>query len=235
MHVPSRRALAAVTSTLLVGGLLAVTAPVGATPGAAPLTPRPAPRVATTPSGVVVSEDTAGGLTVENSFVSAVGWVKPGDSYPSRVIATNTTSAPITGATATVTAPQGSTIVAAGPDAVGGASYTWSVPTLEPGQTATLVLESRAATTAALPTIVWRDLSTTAEVTVGGDTTTVTSHGPRSSPRAASSTPRATATGRSRSSRWHTPTVTSSPTSGRSTRSSTTRATRARRSTSSRR
>ena len=41
------------------------------------------------------------------------------------------------------------------------------------------MLESRAATTTELATIVWRDLSTTATVTVGGATKALTSHGPK--------------------------------------------------------
>ncbi len=42
-----------------------------------------------------------------------------------------------------------------------------------------LVLESAAATTEQLPTIVWRDISSTATVTVGTATRNVTSHGPK--------------------------------------------------------
>ncbi|HEX8780963.1 MAG TPA: immune inhibitor A domain-containing protein, partial [Nocardioides sp.] len=172
------RALSAAASTLLLGGLLSVGAPTTAADPAT--TPLPAaPEVAPTPAGVVVSEDSAGGLVVENSFVSSVGWVKPGDAYPSRIIVSNTTDAPVSGATITVTAPAGSTIVSAGPDAVGGPTYTWTVPTVEARSTRTLVLESRAATTRELPTIVWRDLSTTAVATVGAATTSVTSHGPK--------------------------------------------------------
>jgi M6 family metalloprotease-like protein len=141
--------------------------------------PAPAPAPATAPVPAVGSEATIGGLEVENSFVSAVGWVKPGETYPSRVIVRNTSPLTVTGATVTVTAPEGSTILQAGTTAVGGSTYTWQVGSLAAGATRTLVLESRAADLAELPTIVWRDLSTTAEVGLDSATTTVTSHGPK--------------------------------------------------------
>jgi hypothetical protein len=131
------------------------------------------------PSATVASEGVVGGLEVENSFVSAVGWVKPGDTYPSRVIVRNTSGASVTGASVTVAAPVGSTIVKAGTTTVEGGTYTWQVGSLAAGATRTLVLESRAATLAQLPTVVWRDLSTTATVTVGGATKALTSHGPK--------------------------------------------------------
>ena len=59
---------------------------------------------ATGPLGVK-STDTVGGLTVENSFVSSVGWVKPGDTYPSRILLTNTGDSAVSGAAVVVTAP----------------------------------------------------------------------------------------------------------------------------------
>ena len=47
---------------------------------------------ATGPLGVT-STDTVDTLTVENSFVSSVGWVKPGDTYPPEVTRVITGSA----------------------------------------------------------------------------------------------------------------------------------------------
>ncbi|WP_372727247.1 PKD domain-containing protein [Nocardioides sp.] len=122
-------------------------------------------------------------LQIENSFVSSVGWVKPGESYPSRIIVTNPTESPIAGATVKVTAPRGSLITAAGSGGVitsAGKTVTWAVPVIAAKGSQSMVLESRAATVVAEPTIVWRDLSTTAELTLGGVAAApVTSHGPK--------------------------------------------------------
>ncbi|QZY29140.1 PKD domain-containing protein [Nocardioides coralli] len=133
-------------------------------------------------AAAVVSEDTVGGLLVENSFVSSVGWVKPGDTYPSRILLTNSSDADVSGVEVTVAAPEGATFTDAGGGATvspDGTTVTWSPGSVAATSTRTLVLESRAATTDALPTIVWRDISSTATVSVGADTTEVTSHGPK--------------------------------------------------------
>ena len=121
-------------------------------------------------------------LTIDNSFVSSVGWVKPGDSYPSRIILTNPTALPITGASVKVTSPRGTQVTQAGSGSVitdGGKTVTWAVPPIEAGGTKTLVLEHQAATTTEEPTIVWRDLSTTATLTTVGTQAPVVSHGPK--------------------------------------------------------
>jgi M6 family metalloprotease-like protein len=170
MSRPRRRLPAAAAVTALLAGLLSATtvatstAPASAAPTALP---------------TALSQATVGGLTVENSFVSAVGWVKPGDTYPSRIIVTNPTALPVAGATVTVTAPQGSTITKAGTATPNAASYTWDVGTLAADASRTLVLESKAASTTEVPTIVWRDLSSTATLTAAGATGTVSSHGPK--------------------------------------------------------
>lgn len=121
-------------------------------------------------------------LEVENSFVSSVGWVKPGDTYPSRVIVTNPTQAPVEGASVTVTEPTGARVTHAGSGATvsaDGSTVTWAVPTLAAGERRTLVLEHLASTTAQEPTIVWRDLSSTAELTATDGDATAVSHGPK--------------------------------------------------------
>lgn len=172
----AKHTVAATTAVVL--GLAALTAP-AATATAAPV--RTA-ALAPTISGPAVSTVTVGGLEVENSFVSSVGWVKPGDSYPSRIIVSNPTALPVVGATVTVTAPDGSTITGAGSGATisgGGTTVEWTLPTVAAGQTRTLVLESRADTTAQNPEIVWRDISTIASITVGTSTKEATSHGPK--------------------------------------------------------
>lgn len=134
-----------------------------------------------------ILEPVATGLEIEDSFVSSVGWVKPGDTYPSRIIVTNRTAAPIAGASVTVTAPTATTFTTAsgpGTHPVTDHTVVWSLPSV-PAQTGTtpgrvtLVLENQAATVAQNPQIVWRDLSTSAALTSVGANTTVFSHGPK--------------------------------------------------------
>jgi M6 family metalloprotease-like protein len=121
-------------------------------------------------------------LVLENSFVSSVGWVKPGETYPSRIILTNPTAGPLT-RTVDLTAPAGTTFVSAtgpGTHPVAPTGFTWAPGALPAGESVTLVLESQAATTTAIDTIVWRDISSTA-VLKDGSTTVATdlSHGPK--------------------------------------------------------
>ncbi|GEP35219.1 hypothetical protein NSZ01_29870 [Nocardioides szechwanensis] len=179
-------AVTAACSALLLSGSAAV--PGSLASAAPPVAPAAAAPAAVAPAAPADSTVTLGGLEVENSFVSSVGWVKPGESYPSRIIVTNPadpavpTNLPIAGATVTVTAPEGSTITQAGSGATlapGGKTVTWTVGPMAAGQTKTLVLDSTADTLAANPEIVWRDISTTAAVTVAGTTQTATSHGPK--------------------------------------------------------
>lgn len=171
--------------TAAITAALAVTVTTGLSAALLPSAASAAPAAraaAAPPAAPAVSTVTVGGLEVENSFVSSVGWVKPGDAYPSRIIVTNTTSAPVSGATVTVTAPEGSTITDAGSGAAiasDGTSVIWAVPPVLAGQTKTLVLESVADTTAQNPEIVWRDISTTALVSVGTTSKSATSHGPK--------------------------------------------------------
>lgn len=174
--------LLAALATGLSTGVIALVAPAPATAAAPTPTTTAVPRAQVAPAAPAVSTVDVGGLQVENSFVSSVGWVKPGEEYPSRIIVSNTTDLPVAGATVTVTAPEGSTITGAGSGAVvngGGDEVTWAVPPVPAKQTRTLVLESVADTTAQNPEIVWRDISTTAAVTVGGTTKSATSHGPK--------------------------------------------------------
>src|SRR5262249_26978981 len=82
-------------------------------------------------AGAVAVEAAATDLEVENSFVSSVGWVKPGETYPSRIIVRNPTAAPVTGATVLITAPQGTTLTdASGPGShpVTDQQILWSLP-----------------------------------------------------------------------------------------------------------
>jgi M6 family metalloprotease-like protein len=123
----------------------------------------------------------ARGLRLENDFVSSVGWVKPGERYPSSIRVTNPTGKRKGASTVVVTAPTGTTFTDAGGQGrhrLTAKRVTWSVPALKPGAQAVLVLESRAATLGSLPTVVWRDLSSRASFASGGRGTAV-SHGPK--------------------------------------------------------
>jgi M6 family metalloprotease-like protein len=128
------------------------------------------------------STGTLGALTVENSFVSSVGWVKPGDTYPSRILLTNTGDSAVTGASVVVTAPEGTRFTDAGQGATldaSGSQVTWAPDSIAAKTTKALILQSQADTLAQLPTIVWRDISSKATLTLGSTTVNVTSHGPR--------------------------------------------------------
>jgi len=126
-------------------------------------------------------------LKITNSFVSSVGWVKPGADYPSRILVTNPTSKAISGAVVTVRAPTGTTFrkaSGAGARAVRPTQITWRLKPVGAKKTSVLVIESRAATLEALPTLVWRDLSTTATLVSRKKRSTVRSHGPKVIPPA---------------------------------------------------
>ena len=170
------RALAVTTVTAVAASLLLLPGPTTAAPA-----PAAAPAIPTEALGVP-SQDTVGGLTVENSFVSSVGWVKPGETYPSRILLTNTRDAVVSEVLVTVTAPRGTRFTDAGSAArvsADGKRVVWSPGQVAAGADRTLVLESRAATLTQLPTVVWRDISSRARVTVGNASTTLTSHGPK--------------------------------------------------------
>jgi hypothetical protein len=129
----------------------------------------------------------ATGLTLRNSFVSSVGWVKPGERYPSTLTVTNPTKGTLAGGTVTVQAPKGTAFVkSSGPGShrTSARSISWQVPSIKKGGTARLVVLSKAASTKQLPTIVWRDLSTRATLEAAGRTSTSTSHGPKVIPPA---------------------------------------------------
>src|SRR3954462_12465792 len=125
------------------------------------------------------------GLVLENSFVSSKGWVKPGETYPFRLIVRNFGAAPADGGQVTVPAVDGTTFtrIATGSGGrVEGDHVVWDVGTVpgttnprQPG-TSTLVVEAKADTVAQDSQIVWKNLSTTATGTTTG---TATSHGPK--------------------------------------------------------
>ncbi len=142
--------------------------------GAAPLTLRAA----------------AKGLRLKNSFVSSVGWVKPGQTYPSRIIVSNPTKRTVKGARVVVKAPVGTSFrKAAGPGRarIAARTVTWRLPAVKRGRTVTLVLTSRAARLEQLQTIVWRDLSTRATLRQPGrrKPSGALAHGPKVIPPSA--------------------------------------------------
>jgi M6 family metalloprotease-like protein len=141
-----------------------------------------------TATGIVTITVSGGALTLVNSFVSSVGWVKPGDTYPFRVIVGNETGGDAHNAAVTIPAPGGVTFTqvtaTAGAATIGGggSSISWTVGTVSDGVAATLVVEAEAATTTTDPQIVWKDLSSTATLTYDELTTgaiTSASHGPK--------------------------------------------------------
>ncbi len=209
-HAPAGRRRPLVATAALAVALTTGLATLGSSPAAAVPTAAPSPLPLAAPAVVQAgpaagraaaaapadSTVTAGGVELENSFVSAVGWVKPGESYPSRILLTNPGTTPVAGVSVTVTAPTGTSFTAAKAPTgttrtLAGGSVTWTVPTLagtpagaEPTEVV-LVLEQQTATLSQLPTLVWRDLSTTATLQVGGRSVAAGSHGPKVIPPSA--------------------------------------------------
>ncbi|HVF21383.1 MAG TPA: PKD domain-containing protein [Mycobacteriales bacterium] len=130
------------------------------------------------------------GLQLDNSFVSAVGWVKPGDTYPARAIVRNTGTVARSGAVVTIEPADGMRFTKVSPTSGGGSAsisggrVTWQVGTVPaagevgPG-IANLVMEARADSVAQDPQIVWKNLSTTGTLRLGSATSPSTSHGPK--------------------------------------------------------
>jgi M6 family metalloprotease-like protein len=170
-----RRLSGVAVTTVLVAGLTTGLSALLPAEAAAPSAP------ASTTSGTRSTGD-ADGLTIENSFVSSQGWVKPGDEYPSRILLGNESGSTISGATVTITAPRGSTFLDArgpGDHPLTAHQIVWTPGDIAAGANPTLVLESKAASTAEEPTIVWRDLSSKAVLDTSVARSTVVSHGPK--------------------------------------------------------
>jgi M6 family metalloprotease-like protein len=145
-------------------------------------------------TGVTIS-DPPGELVLENSFSSAVGWVKPGDKYPFRVLVKNFTATPATGIEVTVPPAPGMSFTGVSASGLGSSAeivageVVWQVSNLPAGTSEgpasrTLVVEATADGLGEDPQVVWKDLSTTATLTYAtgpgapgniGDT----SHGPK--------------------------------------------------------
>jgi immune inhibitor A len=126
-------------------------------------------------------------LELENSFVSSTGWVKPGSTYPFRLIVRNFTDEWKNNVAVTVPAPAGVVFVSAralkkaGTVSVAPGSISWQLASIASGSTATLVVEARAKRPAEDARIVWKDLSSTASMTYEALASSLTSqsHGPK--------------------------------------------------------
>ena len=137
-------------------------------------------------SGAVELVSRPSTLIVENKFVSSVGWVKPGDSYPFRVLVKNFTADWQNNVSVTIPAASGMELVGATPLKKAGTatvtptSLTWNIASIATDTTATLVVEARAKKTTEDPRIVWKDVSTTATMTYdGGSALRSTTRGPK--------------------------------------------------------
>ena len=118
-------------------------------------------------------------LVLANSFVSDVGWVKPGETYPWRIFVRNYSSTERTNARVTVPAADGMTFTRAtsptGTATIGPGGLEWTIPIVPAGSAdgpavVTLVVEGTAKTTADDREVVWKNLSTTATLTYDGGT-----------------------------------------------------------------
>jgi immune inhibitor A len=128
------------------------------------------------------SVGSVGGVAVENSFVSHLGWVKPGEDYTSRFLVRNTAAS---AKSVTVSLPETkgmrwrSARSATGTVTLSGGVVTWKLPSLGAGLKGTLILESAAKTLGQEPTVVWRNISSLGTVTVGSSKAVFAAHGPR--------------------------------------------------------
>jgi M6 family metalloprotease-like protein len=143
-------------------------------------------------AGVVTVTAAPETLVVENSFVSSVGWVKPGDSYPFRVLVKNFSAQPRSGAVVTLPVVDGTTFASATPTSgsgtasIAGGVVTWNVGGM-PAATAagpavkTLVVQATADTLAQDAQVVWKNISSTANLTYTGGPAGIsdTSQGPK--------------------------------------------------------
>ncbi|MFN2470591.1 MAG: immune inhibitor A domain-containing protein [Gaiellaceae bacterium] len=144
---------------------------------------------------LVLSVPQLNGITLENSFVSDVGWVKPGESYTFRVFVRNYANRYFYGGQVRIPAPPGVVFHQATTTTGGGhawisqnqvyfnLNFTGKATAAGP-YVHTMVVLARARTRIEDPQIVWKNLSTTATLTYpdqAGVTRTLTSssHGPK--------------------------------------------------------
>ena len=131
-------------------------------------------------------------VRITNSFVSAVGWVKPGESYPSRIIVRNYKKKPANNARVKVGRVAGTKFKKAKPARGSGRArivrgkIVWTIgkiPAARKGVPGlkTLLVKARAKTTKQDPRVVWKNLSSKAKLRYRGHRRPIksTSHGPK--------------------------------------------------------
>ena len=136
-------------------------------------------------------------LALRASFVSSVGWVKPGEGFPFRVFVTNAMTTDATNVSVSIAAAPSATFLDATPlngdesASVADGSITWNIGTIPAATEAgpmvrTLVVTAKAATLAQDAEVVWKDLSSTATLTYSGQPEAIISatHGPKVIPPA---------------------------------------------------
>jgi immune inhibitor A len=137
---------------------------------------------------------TSKGLRLQNSFVSSVGWVQPGQRYPFLVRVLNPSAKKHTRVKVTLRSVSGMKIRAA--HVLKGrhlkvrhGKVTWRMKSIAPGTTAkpttkTLVVAGKAKTLKQDPRVVWKDISAKARLVYDGTAHRhARSHGPRVIPQ----------------------------------------------------
>ncbi|MEA2460292.1 MAG: hypothetical protein QOH90_469 [Actinomycetota bacterium] len=131
-------------------------------------------------------------VRIQNSFVSAVGWVKPGESYPSRILVRNYKKKPALNARVKVRRVNGTKFLSAKPTKGSGkakirrGAIVWKIGKIPaaskgvPGAK-TLLVTARAKSTKQDPKVVWKNLSSKAKLRYRGHRKAIksTSHGPK--------------------------------------------------------
>ena len=152
-------------------------------------------------------------LVVQNKFVSSVGWVKPGESYPFRVFVRNYAAAPASGVSVTIPAAAGCAsrwppVARPGSAGIAGDTVTWTVGP-SPGATdagpatagrSSLAKRARRARPGPAGRLEGPLDDGDADLRPAARRGLDQSHGPKVIPPGGASTPPASATGRSRSS-----------------------------------
>jgi M6 family metalloprotease-like protein len=131
-------------------------------------------------------------VTVENNFTSAVGWVKPGETYPSRILVRNYKKRAVKGVRVRVSRVNGTKFKKAHPTRRSGhakirhGAIVWrigKIPAARKGVPAmkTLLVKAKAKTTRKDHKIVWKNLSSKALLRYRGHRRPVKSksHGPK--------------------------------------------------------
>lgn len=132
----------------------------------------------------VPNSATSGGLSVSASVITAGGWVRPGETYPI-LLKYNSGSAPVAGATISLTLPSSAVFLQSTPAATtgngtAGSPLVYVVPALAAGTTGQIVIEARAKNLTEDPEVMWKDLSASFSVAATGQPAqSAQTHGPK--------------------------------------------------------